>query len=732
LKKDEGFTMKKSFIVFLVFVSSNIFAQTDIDRLKKQLPNLSGKEKVEVLNRLTNALSNTLPEEGLKYGEMALNLAEQLNEKEEIVNALNNIGDCYNDLASLDQALDYYQKGLARAKDYGYRNGVARSLNRVGLIQRKFGNYDKSVSLFTESIQIYKDIEDKAGVASSLNGMGTTYAFMGNYDKALELLLRSLKIEEETGDKRTLANSINNIGIVHWYLKDYDKSLEYYLRALTLREEIGNKQDITASLNNIGNTYTDLGQNHEALEYFQKALKIQEELGKKDVIFALTINVGGAHANLANHADALKYYVKALKIAEEIGDKFGIATTLLDLGEIHLKLKNDRQAFQYLSQALDLAQEIEARDLVKDCYLSISDYYSARNDHKKALENYVLYSEIKDSIFNEENSARIAEMQTKYETEKKEREIEILTRDRAIQDLKLNRQIILRNSLIGGFVLILVLALVLYNRYRIKTKANTELEYAMEQLRDTQQQLVMREKMASLGNLVAGVAHEINNPIGAINSAADSSNRAIDKVETALKNLFASASDKKDIQLQKALETLKANSSVAAEGSKRVANIVKSLKNFARLDETGFQKADLHEGLESTLALMSHRFKDRIEVVKDFGDIPKMNCYPDQLNQVFINLLVNADEAIPDQGIIKIKTTADEKNIYVKISDNGKGIPSEHISRVFDPGFTTKGVGVGTGLGLSISYSIVQKHKGTLGVTSDPGQGTEFTMTLPL
>ena len=139
------------------------------------------------------------------------------------------------------------------------------------------------------------------------------------------------------------------------------------------------------------------------------------------------------------------------------------------------------------------------------------------------------------------------------------------------------------------------------------------------------------------------------------------------------------------------------------------AEIVKSLKNFARLDEAEFQKTDIHEGIKSTLTLLAHKFKDRVEVVKEPGSIPKINCYPNQLNQVFMNLFLNADQAIKEKGIIRVKTFAENKNVIIKVSDTGEGISPEHIDKVFDPGFSTGGACVGTGLGLSISYNIIQK-----------------------
>ena len=165
--------------------------------------------------------------------------------------------------------------------------------------------------------------------------------------------------------------------------------------------------------------------------------------------------------------------------------------------------------------------------------------------------------------------------------------------------------------------------------------------------------------------------------------------------------------------------------------TERIMKIVHSLKNFARLDEAERKEVDIHEGIESTLTLVQHQLKNRIRVEKQFADLPEIQCHPIQLNQVFMNILVNAAHAIPDQGTITIKTLKEGGNVKVVIGDTGVGIPQEHLSKIFDPGFTTKGVGLGTGLGLSICYKIVQDHNGKIEVESSSA-GTIFTITLPI
>lgn len=256
---------------------------------------------------------------------------------------------------------------------------------------------------------------------------------------------------------------------------------------------------------------------------------------------------------------------------------------------------------------------------------------------------------------------------------------------------------------------------------------NEELITAYDELKDAQMQLLRSEKMASLGMLVAGIAHEINTPLAAINSNTDMFIRSFEKLRI---KLGSPDGDPRDALTTICVMENLANVNLTA--CQRLDGIVKTLKNFARLDEEDFKLVDIQEGLDSTLELTAHLNRNRIKVIKEYGDIPKIRCYANQLNQVFMNLIVNACQAIDRNGTLTIRTRASVSQVHVEISDTGSGIDPKHLSKIFDPGFTTKGVGVGTGLGLSISYKIMQEHAGSIDVESKKGKGTTFTVNIPI
>ncbi|MEB3294927.1 MAG: ATP-binding protein [Synechococcales bacterium] len=274
-----------------------------------------------------------------------------------------------------------------------------------------------------------------------------------------------------------------------------------------------------------------------------------------------------------------------------------------------------------------------------------------------------------------------------------------------------------------------------------------ELAGALEELQQTQAQLIQTEKMSSLGQMVAGIAHEVNNPVNFIHGNLNCFRNYLGDLQQML-DLYrqhypqpvAEIQDyAEDCDFEFMLSDLPKLVSSMQEGTKRIREIVLSLRNFSRLDESEMKRVDLHQGLDSTLLMLTHRLKNKegtgqIEVVKKYGELPTTECYPGQLNQVFLNVLSNAIDAIEsvENPTIEIRTKIEDKQAIISITDNGIGIPETDQNKLFDPFFTTKEVGKGTGLGLSISYQIIQKHKGTIQCISSPDNGATFIIQIPL
>ena len=287
----------------------------------------------------------------------------------------------------------------------------------------------------------------------------------------------------------------------------------------------------------------------------------------------------------------------------------------------------------------------------------------------------------------------------------------------------------------------------LYSSLELKVQERTlALEEANHKLQETQAMMVHSEKMRSLGELVAGIAHEINNPVNFIHgniiilqNYADDMLRLIDlyeqnnttipdEIKEQIENL------KKEIDLDFLRDDIKDLIKSCIEGTQRTKNIVLDLKNFSRMEEMVLTQFDIPKEIDTTLNILNNKYKNRIEVIKNYGaDVPKIEAYGGQLNQVFMNILDNAQDAMGEKGILTINTSLkDENTVQIEFIDNGAWIPKENLKKVFDPFFTTKAVGKGTGLGMSISYRVINDHKGTIEVESEVGKGTKFTITLPV
>ncbi len=297
----------------------------------------------------------------------------------------------------------------------------------------------------------------------------------------------------------------------------------------------------------------------------------------------------------------------------------------------------------------------------------------------------------------------------------------------------------------NGSILVNMVSIVIENtRLHLEQTARIRaLSDLNKKLEETQSQLLQSEKMASIGQLAAGVAHEINNPIGFVYSNLGSLEKyhndlfaVLDGYEQAQgepAKLAEVEALKKKVNIGYLKEDVPALMSESKDGISRVKNIVQNLKDFSRIDTSNeLQWTNLHKGIDSTLNIVMNEIKYKADVNKAYGDLPDIECQPSELNQVFMNILVNAAHAIEGRGVITIRTGQEKDQVWVEISDNGKGIAEEHLKRIFDPFFTTKPIGKGTGLGLSLSYGIVQKHHGRIDVSSEMGKGTAFRIWLPI
>ncbi|MBN2430062.1 MAG: GGDEF domain-containing protein [Acidobacteria bacterium] len=446
--------------------------------LESQLPGSEGARRLELLLSLAEQRVTTDPQKSLDYAREAMAIARELADSVTERKALMQAGTACFYLARYEEALRHFTDSLVLARKAADEAAIALSLDRIGVIHGSLSDFARALEFFLEALEIRERIGDKKQIARSLNNIGVIYQRMADLDKSLEYFTRTLQIMEEANDSDGIGAALNNIGNIYDSLGNHNKALDYFERSLKLRQATGNRKGTALLLNNIGRIYSMQGDDRRALDTLFQALKIREEIQDNMGVSESYNNIGKVYLKLGENDEALIYYLKALRLKEQLKDRWNIAYTAREIGNLYLELKQPELALEYARRALQISREIESPRLQMDSHLLLSRIHRVRKDYGPALEHFEQYSVLNQEIYSTERQEKIAEIENRYESQKKEREIELLKKDREIQRLELERQKDIRNSLIVFFVLILGMAALFYNRYRLKIKANRQLAEA--------------------------------------------------------------------------------------------------------------------------------------------------------------------------------------------------------------------------------------------------------------
>ena len=473
------------FFICFLFYFTICFPQSinKIDSLENELLKSVDTSKVNVLNALASEYRKKSPIKALEYSSQALSLSVKIDFKKGMGNAYGTMANVYFVQGNFDKALKFYNKSLSIRESIFDKKGTANSLNSIGNVNINQGNYEKGLGNYLKSLEICESIGDKE--AMPLNNIAASYFYLGKYENALEYYIKALKTFEELGRKELTFNPLLGVGNVYKAMGKNKNALIYYKQALTVSTEVKSQTGISKALTSIGIIYEHLQDNDTALIYYHESLTINEKLEDKPAIARSLINIGNIYTNTKNYEKALLYYERALHINEVMGNKDGEAKSLLNIGLLYSKKGDKENALKYLKKGLILANSINSREIMVEGYEELSDVYVKKEDYKNAYSYYKLHATIKDSLMNENNSKNMADIQTKYETDKKEKEIEILTKDKSLKEVKLKNQTIIITSFVAGFVLLLLLAFLAYNHYRIKQKANEEIRQKNKEITES-------------------------------------------------------------------------------------------------------------------------------------------------------------------------------------------------------------------------------------------------------
>lgn len=636
-------------------------------------------------------------------------MSETLSQLEDRLDALNRQGDVSKEKANLmlrivdelrvddpRKSLTYCREVLNLSQQLDYQKGEAYALAYMGFAYYMLSKHKIALPPLLKARSILKIMNDSQGLARTLTAMAGVYRSLGNFEEAFKNALEGLKILQEIGDRVNEAWCLDGLGGGYHDFGDYETSIDYHFQSLEIFQELGEKVGEARALSGIGTVYHSSGNYAMARDYHEKSLRFFRE-AKNRIGEARALNDLGLSAQSEGKLEtALKFHLESLAIRKEVSNRQAESTSLINLGNLYIEMEDGKNAISCLHKALKIAREIKVKPRIYQAHLGLSKAYEVEGNLKEALSHYHTYQLSKEAVFNEESTTKLRNLQLSYGVEKAEREAEIIRMKNAELEDK-----------------------------------NEQLESLLNELRETQTKLIQSEKMVALGQLVAGIAHEMNTPVGTIRSSSDVTARALEKLVERINTADTLEELRQDKGLQKYLDNLQKNNLVTRTASGRISKIVHSLRSFAHLDEASFQIVDIHDGIESTLTLLTHKLDDRIRVEKKYQDVPKISCFPGELNQVFMHLLTNAIQAIDGEGTITIQTGARNGRISICFKDTGRGIPDEQLKALFNPAFNRTGTRIKTSLGLFTSFNILQKHGGEITVESNPGEGSEFTVFIP-
>lgn len=668
------FEMKKIVLfISLVVCTQHSFAQdAQVDSLKTLLKsNLHDTARLTVLSTLVELIEDI--DVWPKYNDRALELAEKLAENPDA--------------------------GIKRKAE----TALARAYNNAGLWNNLNGNVSKALGFFLKSLYIRERLGNKNDISETLHNLGTLYFDFNETELAQQYLLKSLRLSEQTSDSVNAAITLNYIGMIHIQKENYDSALFYFQKSLPVFINSGDQYSEAKTYNDIGMTFFSL-QDYGAAGYFLK---------------------------------------KAQSLQEKLGDRVHLATTFNNLSKLKLTTGNLSDALQYGMKALDLAKETGFPKEISDAEEVLSKIYDAMGNTGQSLIHYKKFVVYRDSIQSAEAKRVTSFEHAKFDFEKQTSFLEAeRAKSTALANAEIKKQKVVRNAFIICAVLLLIILLSLWSRYRLKLKTTKQLTETIENLKQTQQQLVQQEKQ-SLGKLTAGIAHEIKNPLNFVNNFSDLTNELIEEL----------ISENNPAQRNELGKDIKQNLEKISYHGKRANDIIESMLRHSRTGKGEKQLTDINLLCDEFIDLVYYGMISNIpgftcEIKKEFDkNIPQLNVISQDISRVLINLLNNAFYAVNEkmerlkvrgsdtsgyQPNVTLSTSLLNQFVTIIVKDNGKGIPEKIKEKIFEPFFTTKPSGQGTGLGLSLSYDIIKAHGGEITVDSKAGEGTEFTIRLPL
>lgn len=677
-----SFLYIKIIILVLIFpCAANLagsYSTSPIDSLETKYILVADSLKLSMLNTIAEEYLGTNPMKAMEKAKNALKIAEASKNFQEQARALQTLGQAQRYLLSdFDKALEHSFEALKIEEQYKLEFLKATTLSSIAEIYKEIGNNNKSLGFYMQALVVYQKLKDSRGMIQTYNAIGISYLLLNSPQKALNYHEKALSLSKRLNSKQLEGSTI-------FYIAEVLKSEEKY---------------------------------KEAIDYQSKALAIRKTLNDEAGLGASYTSLGEIYSRAGNMEKALSHHVAGIRLKRKLNDKKGLAKSYNEVGTIFIKTEDYNRAIKNLELALQYGVEENAKKQIRESYELLYTCHAAQENYSQALEYKELFSAISEFIYSEESDRKIAEMETRFEIQKKEDEIGLLQKDKEVRDLKIAKQNDLKNSLIVGLVLLAIIATLIYYSYQTKRKSNIDLTATNIQIKE--KNLALEELNATKDKFFSIISHDLKGPLNSLTSFS-----------SLLINHTAHLS-KEEIQM------------LAVDLDKSVKGLFGLLENLLewsrsqsgniKLNPEVLDIQDLINQCKQVLSKTAENKNIRL-ITPDYLNFSIM-ADRNSVSTIIRNLISNALKFTPQGGEVKVEAVESSNMVLVSVSDTGVGMSEDVMDKLFriDKKHSTKGTAneKGTGLGLILCKEFVEKNGGTISVESKEGQGSIFSFTLP-
>ena len=739
--------MKYVFFLPLIFLCHTSFAQTRaLDSLNLLLTNsATDTARINLRNTIANKMLEVNIDSGILYAKETINQSKAASYVKGEANARRflAIGLCRK--SAFATAKEEIQKSEKLYQSISDSDGLAKAYSTYGFMYGMMSKYDSSIYFYKKNINYTERQPDKKDLNSAYQNLAVNYQMQSDFRQAIFYQTKALQIAEAAHDNSSLSYIYLNMGILYENMDDTRKTEELYVTSIHFAKLAGVKIVELYGYSNLSALYSQLKDYKESYRFAIKTVDLGKQLGDSAIVASALTKAAMALAEQKQFAEAEKLNSEAIAIANVAGQPLNKFQTLMGEGYIKKLQKNYSEAIVFYEKGFPFMEETDLYNIeTADAYKNCSQCYEATGSYEKALTYFKKSALITDSVTSRDNIRKATELSMNYDFEKKEQAQQV---ERQKQDTSNKIKQIFLLAFMLVFITLSAVALVANkNKQKANTLLNqqkTEVESALSQLKSTQAQLIQSEKMASLGELTAGIAHEIQNPLNFVNNFSEVNKDLINELQAERIKPYAERSEQLEDEL---LNDVKNNEEKILHHGRRADSIVKSMLQHSRLSTGQKEFADINALCDEYLRLSYHglRAKDKsfnAGFHTDFDEtIGRIKVVPQDLGRVLLNLFNNAFYTVNEkkkmsdvsyQPLVLVSTKKLANAIEICVKDNGGGIAQAVIDKIFQPFFTTKPTGSGTGLGLSLSYDIITKeHNGTIAAKSKK-EGAIFIITLP-